>query len=101
MVEEEKNPGASPPPNIQPDSVSDDEVFAPRDDMNALFYTKDANGELTNTLNINTNIILFSTRITIDPGYIIQVQPALPVVFMRKLNTFCFSPVKSLILTAN
>ena len=56
MVEEEKNPGASPPPNIQPDSVSDDEVFAPRDDMNALFYTKDANGELTNTLNINTNV---------------------------------------------
>jgi len=24
--------------------------------MNALFYTKDANGELTNTLNINTNV---------------------------------------------
>ena len=40
MVEEEKNPGASPPPNIQPDSVSDDEVFAPRDDMNVLFLQK-------------------------------------------------------------
>jgi hypothetical protein len=62
MAEEEKksvseSPGVSPSPKIQPDSVSDDdEVFAPRDDMNALFFTKEANGELTNTLNINTNV---------------------------------------------
>ena len=49
MAEEEKksvreSPGVSPPPNIQPDSVSEDddsdEVFAPRDDMNVLFLQK-------------------------------------------------------------